>query len=149
MRALSCDHDRSQRVFIGRKAVIIQLFHFLNIFCFIGNDFCPKHKTIIPCYNGSMPLQIIRNNIADVKADMIVCPCNKDPMSIGGAQKAIYDAAGTELFRARIEIGQMHTTEVQVTPAFHLKARYVLHCCGPVYTDGNHCFFLLCMDGSN
>jgi len=85
-----------------------------------------------------MPLQVIRNNIADVKVDMIVCPCNRDPMSIGGAQKAIYDAAGAELFRARIEIGKMRTTEVQVTPAFHLKGRYVLHCCGPVYTDGKH-----------
>ena len=85
-----------------------------------------------------MPLQMIRNNIANVKADIIVCPCNQNPDSIGGAQKAVYEAAGEALYHARQSIGWMKAAEEQATPAFGLPAEYVFHVATPAYIDGKH-----------
>ena len=84
-----------------------------------------------------MPLQIIRNDIARVKADAIVNTANPEPVVGGGTDSAIYQAAGKELLlEARKKIGRIAPGKAEVTPAFGLSAEYIIHTVGPVWEGG-------------
>ena len=86
-----------------------------------------------------MPLTIIRNDIARVTADVIVCSANPEPECGGGGEASIYRRAGYDkLLQARKEIGFIATGDVQVTDAFDLDAKYIFHTVSPVWTDGMH-----------
>jgi O-acetyl-ADP-ribose deacetylase (regulator of RNase III) len=80
-----------------------------------------------------MPFQIIRNDITKVKADAIVNTANLKPIIGGGTDCAIYAAAGEKkLLAERKKIGNIERGEAQLTPAFDLPAKYVIHTVGPV-----------------
>ena len=84
-----------------------------------------------------MPLQIIRNDITRVRADAIVNTANPDPVVGGGTDSAIYKAAGEEkLLEARRKIGPIERGQAAWTPAFGLKAKYIIHTVGPAWIDG-------------
>ena len=84
-----------------------------------------------------MPFQIIRNDITKVKADAIVNTANPDPVIGGGTDAAIYLAAGEDkLLAERRKIGKIARGDVAVTPAFGLRAKYVIHTVGPVWQGG-------------
>lgn len=86
-----------------------------------------------------MPFQIIRNDITKVKADAIVNSANPEPTFMAGTDAAIYHAAGEELLlSARKKIGRIAPGDVAVTPAFCLKAKYIIHTVGPAWIDGMH-----------
>ena len=86
-----------------------------------------------------MAFQLIRNNIINVEAEAIVNTAN--PMvAIGpGVDQTIYEAAGRDrLFAEREKIGEMKPGDVAFTPAFDLKAKYIIHTIGPVWEGGDH-----------
>lgn len=84
-----------------------------------------------------MPLKIVRNDIAKVKADAIVNSANKNPICGGGAEYHIYQAAGYDnLLKAREQVGSLNVAEVAVTPAFALNAKYIIHTVGPKWNGG-------------
>ncbi|MBQ3779981.1 MAG: macro domain-containing protein [Fibrobacter sp.] len=84
-----------------------------------------------------MPLTIVRNDISKVKADAIVNSANKNPVCGGGAEYHIYEAAGYDkLLAAREKIGVLDVAEVAVSPAFALKAKYLIHVVGPKWNGG-------------
>ena len=86
-----------------------------------------------------MPFSIIRNDITRVKADAIVNTANPRPVVGRGTDSAVYAAAGyDELLSARREIGGIAPGQAASTPAFALRARYIIHTVGPVWTDGAH-----------
>jgi O-acetyl-ADP-ribose deacetylase (regulator of RNase III) len=86
-----------------------------------------------------MPFQIIRNDITKVRADAIVDTANPNPIYGGGTDAAIYKAAGAEdLLAERKKIGSLRPGEAAVTPAFGLKARFIIHTVGPVWQGGDH-----------
>ena len=85
-----------------------------------------------------MPLQIIRNDITQVRADAIVNTANPRPVIGRGTDRAIYQAAGPELLRARRRIGELRPGQAAETPAFRLPAKYVLHTVSPAWVDGAH-----------
>ena len=86
-----------------------------------------------------MPFQIIRNDITQVKADVIVNTANPKPVIGSGTDHAIYAAAGMEkLLAKRKKIGDIAPGDAAVTPAFHLKAKHIIHTVGPVWVDGRH-----------
>ena len=86
-----------------------------------------------------MPFQIIRNDIAKVKADVIVNTANPEPVIGGGTDTAIYTAAGAdEMLAERKKIGNIAVGEAAYTPAFGLDAKYVIHTVGPYWQDGGH-----------
>ncbi len=86
-----------------------------------------------------MPLRIIRDDITKVKADAIVNTCNPEVAIGSGVDKAIYEAAGREkLLAKRAEIGVLLPGEVGITPAFDLKAKYIIHASGPWWEGGEH-----------
>ena len=84
-----------------------------------------------------MPLQIIRDDITRVTADAIVNTANPQPTCGSGTDSAIYEAAGREkLLAERMKIGTLQPGGIAVTPAFALKARYIIHVCGPIWNGG-------------
>ena len=86
-----------------------------------------------------MPFQIIRNDITKVKADAIVNTANPKPTYMAGTDSAIYKAAGEKLLlEERKKIGAIEPGSVAVTPAFALKAKYIIHTVGPAWVDGEH-----------
>ena len=85
-----------------------------------------------------MPFKIIRNDITNVKADIIVNSANPKPVYANGTDAAIYEAAGKELLLAeRKKIGDIPVGGIAVTPAFRLSAKYIIHTAGPVWNGGN------------
>lgn len=86
-----------------------------------------------------MPFQIIRNDITRVAADAIVNTANPEPVIGGGTDNAVYQAAGAErLIAERRKIGKIAPGDARATPAFALKARYIIHTVGPIWYDGRH-----------
>lgn len=84
-----------------------------------------------------MPFQIIRNDITKVKVDAIVNTANPNPTYGSGIDGAIYKAAGEqELLAERKKIGVIKRGEAVITPAFNLRAKYIIHTVGPVWEGG-------------
>ena len=85
-----------------------------------------------------MPFQIIRDDITNVKADAIVNTANPKPVFGSGTDGAIYEAAGKDkLLAERKQIGDIAPGNVAVTPAFALKAKYIIHTVGPAWDGGD------------
>ena len=85
-----------------------------------------------------MPLQIIRNDIAKIEADAIVNSANHEPIIGKGSDGAIYSAAGkAELLAARQKIGKINFGDAQITPAFNLPAKFIIHTVAPIWQGGN------------
>ena len=83
-----------------------------------------------------MPFRIIRDDIARVRADAIVCSANPRPVVGGGGEAAIHRAAGPELLRARDRFGKLEPGAAVATEACGLRAKFVIHTVGPVWKDG-------------
>ncbi len=85
-----------------------------------------------------MPFKIVRNDITNMKADVIVNTANPHPVVGSGCDWSIHKKAGPELLKAREAIGDIAVGQVRDTPAFSLNAKYVFHAVGPIWKDGNH-----------
>lgn len=86
-----------------------------------------------------MPFKIVRNDITKVRVDVIVNTANSNPICASGMDLAIYEAAGKEkLLAERAGIGKIERGDIAVTSAYSLKAKYIIHTVGPVWTDGKH-----------
>ena len=84
-----------------------------------------------------MPFQIVRNDITLMNVDVIVNSANPEPLIGGGVDFAIHEAGGKELVQARIDLGDIATSEVKYTKGYNLPSKYVFHTVGPVYKDGH------------
>ncbi len=85
-----------------------------------------------------MPFQIIRDDITRVEADAIVNTANPLPKYASGTDAAIYQAAGAEqLLAERKKIGVIPVGSAAVTPAFDLKAKYIIHTVAPTWQGGD------------
>ncbi|MFA6942798.1 MAG: macro domain-containing protein, partial [Bacilli bacterium] len=78
-----------------------------------------------------MPFEIVRNDITKMKVDAIVNSANPHIRIGDGVDCAIHTAAGPRLFEERKKIGKILRGQAVVTPAFKLKAKYVIHTVGP------------------
>jgi len=85
-----------------------------------------------------VPLEIVRNDITKMQVDAIVNTANPKPIVGGGVDRAIHKAAGAELLAARKKIGAIATGKAEITPAYGLQAKFVIHTVGPVWQDGKH-----------
>ena len=85
-----------------------------------------------------MPLLIVRNDITEMNVDAIVNTANPLPMVGSGVDHAIYKKAGwMELLRIRMKIGKLAVSNIAVTPALNLKAKYIVHVVGPRWRGGD------------
>ena len=84
-----------------------------------------------------MPFRIVRDDITKVKADAIVNTANPKPTYGAGTDAAVYEAAGKDkLLAERKKIGDIMPGNIAVTPAFSLKAKYIIHTVGPSWHGG-------------
>lgn len=85
-----------------------------------------------------MPFEIVRNDIVNMQVDAVVNTANPEAVIGTGVDSAIHKKAGRELLAARQKIGCIDFGEAEITPAFNLSAKFVIHTVGPVWVDGNH-----------
>jgi O-acetyl-ADP-ribose deacetylase len=88
-----------------------------------------------------MRIRVIRGDITAVEADVIVNAANSGLLGGGGVDGAIHRAGGPgileECKRIRAEKGTCPTGQVVFTSAGRLRARYVAHAVGPVWSGGD------------
>lgn len=73
-----------------------------------------------------MPFKIVRN-ITRVKADVIVNAANLNPICASGTDLAIYEVTGKEeLLAEKVGIGKITRSDIAVTGAYNLKAKYAV-----------------------
>ena len=85
-----------------------------------------------------MPFEIVRNDITKMVVDAIVNTANPRPAIGSGTDSMIHEAAGPGLLIARQAIGRIDVGCAEITPAFALQAKYVIHTVGPVWDGGSY-----------
>ena len=79
-------------------------------------------------------------NIVKVEADAVVNAANSSLLGGGGVDGAIHKAGGPEILedcrRIIAQIGRLPAGQAVATTAGKLRARYVIHTVGPVFTGG-------------
>ena len=77
-------------------------------------------------------------DITSLDVDALVNAANSALAGGGGVDGAIHRAAGPQLLNACRAIGGCATGDAVITPGFQLRARWVIHAVGPVWSGGKH-----------
>lgn len=85
---------------------------------------------------GSATLAIVEGDITKEETDAIVNAANAGLRGGGGVDGAIHRAGGPAIMRECRAIGHCPTGQAVITTGGNLKARYVIHTVGPVWSGG-------------
>ena len=82
-------------------------------------------------------VEIRKISITDLDTDAVVNAANSGLQAGGGVCGAIFKAAGYHRLQAACDqIGHCDVGSAVITPAFDLKAKYIIHAVGPRWVDG-------------
>ncbi len=83
---------------------------------------------------GQTVLELVRGDITEQGTEAIVNSANNQLSPGGGVSGAIHRAAGLGLWEECKKLGDCKTGEAKLTFGHRLKAKYVIHTVGPVYS---------------
>ena len=84
-------------------------------------------------------IKIQKISITDLDTDAIVNAANDGLLAGGGVCGAVFRAAGHDKLQDACDaIGHCDTGSAVITPGFDLKAKYIIHAVGPVWSGGNN-----------
>jgi len=81
-------------------------------------------------------LELVEGEITDQDMEAIVNAANSGLRGGGGVDGAIHRAGGPAIMQECRKIGGCPTGEARITTGGKLKARYVIHAVGPIYSGG-------------
>ncbi len=87
---------------------------------------------------GGSILELVEGDITLQETEAIVNAANSGLRGGGGVDGAIHRAGGPQIMEDCRRIGGCPTGEARITSGGRLKAKYVIHAVGPVYSGGKH-----------